>query len=122
MLVRPFAFAPAHHEAGAEMSVRECLVRGFAGGLAGVVSWAVVYPVDIVKSHLQTQNLAGPSPAIGPGGLIACGRALVRQHGWRFLLRGLDATLLRAFPLNAVTFLGYEWALRKIHQYGLFRD
>jgi solute carrier family 25 carnitine/acylcarnitine transporter 20/29 len=112
LAVRPFAFPAGHHD----MSYDEMGVRGVAGGLAGVVAWGLVYPVDVVKSRLQAQPLA---PGTAPLGLSAVTRALIAEQGAAGLFRGLSATLLRAFPLNAVTFLGYEWALRKFHQYGV---
>jgi hypothetical protein len=116
MIVRPFTF-PHQHD-GEDMSLHECSIRGLAGGLAGVLSWMVVYPVDIVKSILQTQDLRNPQYTT----MMECGRHVLRTQGLVGLTRGLDATLLRAFPLNAVTFLGYEWALRKLHQWGMFKD
>jgi len=30
----------------------------FAGGLSGALTWAIVYPVDIIKSIIQTQPLS----------------------------------------------------------------
>ncbi len=48
-------------------------------------------------------------------GMIHCFRVMVRTEGWRSLFTGMPATLLRAFPLNAVTFSVYEFSLRLLN-------
>lgn len=75
-----------------------------AGGLAGAASWTAIYPLDVIKSRLQAQ----------PGrynGMLDCLRRSVAQEGLGILTRGLSATVLRAFPVNAVTFFAYEAAM-----------
>ena len=72
-----------------------------AGGLAGCSSWLVIYPVDVVKSHVQTasgKNNNGIETAI----------RLYQLHGWRIFTRGLSVTMLRAFPVNAAVFYALE--------------
>ena len=32
----------------------------FAGGLAGVNSWVITYPADVVKTRIQAQHLDRP--------------------------------------------------------------
>ena len=72
-----------------------------AGGLAGCSSWLVIYPVDVVKSHVQTasgKNESGIGTAI----------RLYQLHGLRIFTRGLGVTMLRAFPVNATVFYFLE--------------
>eukprot|EP00055_Hartaetosiga_balthica_P009620 m.38739 g.38739 ORF g.38739 m.38739 type:complete len:301 (-) comp6816_c0_seq3:1427-2329(-) len=83
------------------------LVLNMAGGVAGVLAWAIVYPFDVIKTRLQSQCLKSPEY----NGIVDCYRKMVAQHGYRSLFRGLAATLIRAFPLNAVTFSMYEVTL-----------
>lgn len=74
-----------------------------AGGLAGVVSWVIVIPIDVIKSRLQADGMNhGVKKYHGIGD---CWRKSFNQEGWSFLTRGLGSTLIRAFPMNAVCFL-----------------
>ena len=64
----------------------------------------VIYPVDVVKSHVQTsQNIGGKSST----GYETAVR-LYRTHGLGVFTRGLGVCLLRAFPVNAVVFYALE--------------
>ncbi len=67
-----------------------------AGGLAGVLTWASVYPLDIVKTKLQIQ---ATSAAVKAGdvysGVWDCLRKTYQEGGSRALTRGLMATLIR---------------------------
>lgn len=91
-----------------ELTVREFLALNFAGGWAGVIAWTSIYPIDVVKSRLQTQPLDAPMYR----SLLHCARELYRNEGAAVYSRGLLATVLRAFPLNAVTFSFYELSMR----------
>lgn len=78
----------------------------FAGGMAGVVGWAVIMPMDTAKSIIQTV----PKPR----SLIRTMAEVSETQGWRALFGGLNAALIRAFPANAALFLGYELARRSM--------
>ncbi|CAG9863385.1 unnamed protein product [Phyllotreta striolata] len=80
----------------------------FAGGVAGVVSWLVPYPIDVIKSKFQVDGVATRLYA----GYADCLRKTVANEGLRSLYRGLAPTLVRAFPVNAVTFCAVEWSMR----------
>ncbi len=75
------------------------------GGAAGATAWAVVFPVDVIKSRLavrpQSTNLAELQDVL-------------RTHGAAGLYRGASAALLRAFVANAALFAGYEFASKKL--------
>jgi len=77
-----------------------------AGGIAGTLSWLLLHPVDVVKSCTQSQPVSSGSPI--PLGARQVLRQNVAKDGPRFLLKGLTATVLRAFPVSAVTFMVYE--------------
>jgi hypothetical protein len=80
-----------------------------AGAAAGVLSWLVVYPLDCVKSVIQTS----PSTTNQDKGknLLQVIRREYNNHGIKFFFRGLTPTILRAVPVNAITFLIYEKSL-----------
>ena len=67
-----------------------------AGGMAGVVSWIISYPMDVVKSRIQC--------SAGSKGLLHTARAMYSQEGSRGFFRGLNTALIRAYPSNAAIF------------------
>ncbi|OZJ02992.1 hypothetical protein BZG36_03134 [Bifiguratus adelaidae] len=104
-----------------------------AGGMAGVIGWVSIYPLDVIKSRLQVQSVSNnaqqekqmrhphlakaPCTPITPKpitngqvykGIIDCAIKSYRQEGLQVFGRGLGATIIRAFPVNAVTFFVYE--------------
>uniref|UniRef100_A0A1Y1KAE3 Mitochondrial basic amino acids transporter n=1 Tax=Photinus pyralis TaxID=7054 RepID=A0A1Y1KAE3_PHOPY len=80
-----------------------------AGGLAGCASWAIVYPVDVVKSRLQIDGMNG-APKYKSA--WDCCRKSIASEGYAFLTRGLTPTLIRAFPTNAACFTAVTWSMR----------
>ena len=88
-----------------------------AGGMAGTVSWGSIYPIDVVKTRLQMQQTI-PTDIHHESSRLLVNRpytsikdCLVRSYkaeGVGVFFRGLVPTLLRGFPVNAVTFYVYE--------------
>ncbi|KAG3236417.1 hypothetical protein PI124_g18577 [Phytophthora idaei] len=74
-----------------------------AGGIAGMLSWMVSMPQDVVKSCVQSQSLEGKQMT-----MTQIARSRMQQEGPGFFFKGFSATMLRAFPVSAVTFLVYE--------------
>ncbi|EGZ13065.1 hypothetical protein PHYSODRAFT_514638 [Phytophthora sojae] len=74
-----------------------------AGGIAGMLSWAMCMPADVVKSCVQGQSLEGKQMTMTE---IASSR--MKREGPGFFFKGFGATMVRAFPVSAVTFLVYE--------------
>ncbi|CAI7643316.1 unnamed protein product [Penicillium bialowiezense] len=73
-----------------------------AGGAAGIAMWIPVFPVDTIKSRLQS---APGKPTIG--GVI---RSVYASGGYKAFFPGFGPALARAVPANAATFLGVELA------------
>lgn len=78
-----------------------------AGGLAGMANWTVAIAPDVLKSRLQT----APEGTY-PNGIRSVFAEIMRKEGPSALFRGLTPVMIRAFPANAATFLGYEMALK----------
>ncbi|RQM29049.1 hypothetical protein B5M09_007057, partial [Aphanomyces astaci] len=79
-----------------------------AGGLAGSISWMLTHPIDMVKTLVQSQGTDR----------VSMWDVVRRQHaleGPKFLLKGFGATILRAFPVSAVTFLVYERTMQSLN-------
>lgn len=78
-----------------------------AGGLAGMANWTVAIAPDVLKSRLQT----APEGKY-PNGIRSVFMDIMRTEGPSALFRGLSPVMIRAFPANAATFMGYELALK----------
>ncbi|KAI5806155.1 solute carrier family 25 member 45 [Geopyxis carbonaria] len=91
-----------------------------AGGVAGCVTWASIYPVDVVKTRVQSGYGVAESRSLlgAPGGEAkregawACTKRLWRTEGVGVFWRGIGVCMLRAFVVNAVQRLVYEEVLR----------
>ena len=79
-----------------------------AGGTAGSLSWAVVYPIDLIKSRIQVLPLDASKLERSMWNIA---RDIYQKGGWRSLYRGLGITVLRAFPVNGIIFPTYELTL-----------
>ena len=86
-------------KAQGELSLTAVMV---AGGAAGVAMWIPVFPVDTIKSRLQS---AEGRPTIG--GTI---KGLHANGGLKAFFPGFGPAMARAVPANAATFLGVELA------------
>jgi solute carrier family 25 carnitine/acylcarnitine transporter 20/29 len=81
------------------------------GGIAGVTTWASVYPLDMIKTRLQAQTIA-TVPESRPLMQLQSNqqtlnsyqiaRAAYRSEGLKVFYRGLGICSLRAFIVNAV--------------------
>lgn len=74
-----------------------------AGGSAGVVGWLTTYPLDVVKTRLQSISEAQAPKYKTVSNAF---RVIAREEGYRVFFSGLGATAMRAFPTNAATFYG----------------
>lgn len=73
------------------------------GGFAGMASWFIAVPPDVLKSRFQS----APEGTY-PGGLRQVFRELVKKEGLGAMFKGMTPALLRAFPANAACFMGME--------------
>ena len=70
-----------------------------AGGVAGSLSWAIVYPIDLIKSRIQALPLDCNT---SDRSIWNIGNKIIDEQGWKALYRGFGITVFRAFPVNAV--------------------
>ncbi|KAK6535162.1 hypothetical protein TWF694_001636 [Orbilia ellipsospora] len=77
-----------------------------SGGLCGLLSWAMIYPIDSWKSIYQRKILSTP-----PGEPLT---ALKYPLFHRRMYRGLSVSMARSCLLNAIFFTSYEKIVRII--------
>ncbi|CAG58396.1 uncharacterized protein GVI51_D01507 [Nakaseomyces glabratus] len=79
------------------------------GALSGTALWLMVYPIDVVKSVMQTDNLNKPQNGKN---MIQVARNLYAREGLKAFFKGFGPTMLRAAPANGGTFATFELAMR----------
>ncbi|KAI0443037.1 mitochondrial carrier [Xylaria telfairii] len=92
-----------------------------SGGIAGVVSWVSIYPLDLIKTLVQKQPpldmAAAPlSGTANRKGAAQLAKELYREKGMLAFSRGLGLCSLRAFVVNAVQWGVYEVAMLHLFQ------
>lgn len=73
-----------------------------AGGMAGVMNWAVCMPMDVVKSRIQTAAVGAST------NFVTIFKNILVNEGPLALYKGFGAVMIRAFPCNAIGFLIYD--------------
>ncbi|KAG9237840.1 putative mitochondrial carnitine/acylcarnitine carrier protein [Amylocarpus encephaloides] len=109
-----------------EPRVQESAKVLLCGGIAGVATWASIFPLDVIKTRVQTQVL-GPSSEsalllasanVGAEqrrlGAIDIARNAYRSEGPSVFFRGLAICSIRAFIVNAAQWAVYEWIMREL--------
>jgi len=92
------------------------------GGVAGIVTWASIFPLDVIKTRVQTQVFGNESTLLlGPDGAerrkigtIDVARHAYRTEGPSVFFRGLAVCSVRAFIVNAAQWAVYEWIMREL--------
>ncbi|KAI8807573.1 mitochondrial carrier domain-containing protein [Cladochytrium replicatum] len=85
-----------------------------AGALAGMAFNGVLFPADVVKSRMQTEEIFEKG-LVREGAKKTFGQAmteLYRSEGLMGLYRGFGITMARSAPTSAVIFLTYETCAR----------
>lgn len=78
------------------------------GAISGSFGASVVYPVNLVRTRIQTQGT--PAHPFTYNGFIDCWRQSVNREGWRGLFRGLGPNLAKVAPSVSISYLVYEKA------------
>jgi len=79
-----------------------------SGGLAGSLCWTVIYPADIIKTRLQTDDSTRSFTEVAKKIYNTGGRGI---PGFKSFYKGLTPTVIRSFPVNATIFAVYEGVL-----------
>jgi len=114
----------------------------FAGGIAGIVGWLVTFPLDVVKTRMQSSPISLGTSSPVPSAVVDVSPNTVpttpllgqespvsrhvnpyrtilstivhsyRTEGFQVFFRGLTPTLIRAVPVNMATFATFEAMVR----------
>ncbi|KMP01723.1 hypothetical protein DIZ76_010953 [Coccidioides immitis] len=124
-------------DSGGPSSQQEAISILLCGGIAGVVTWASVFPLDVIKTRLQAQSLPGArlgsilpdrhlllasashsqTPTTGRIlNSVEITRQAYRSEGLSIFYRGLGVCSIRAFIVNAVQWATYEWIMKAFEQ------
>lgn len=103
------------------------------GGIAGIVTWVSIFPLDVIKTRVQAQRhgsflssaanqeqtplLGSPPPSTARRlGAVEIARDTYKEAGLRVFFRGLTVCSIRAFIVNAVQWATYEWIMLELGQ------
>ncbi|KAJ7502391.1 mitochondrial carrier domain-containing protein [Mycena galericulata] len=86
------------------------------GAAAGYALWSVIYPIDMIKSRMQTDGFTAATGQKYKSS-IDCVRTVWRTEGIAAFTRGLTPTLIRSPFANGATFLGFEMASRLLNSW-----
>jgi solute carrier family 25 (mitochondrial carnitine/acylcarnitine transporter), member 20/29 len=76
-----------------------------SGGIAGIITWASIYPLDVIKTRIQTQSWAnGPvqRSQSRTKGTVMFAKQTLQQAGIQGFYKGLMVCSVRAFFVNAI--------------------
>jgi solute carrier family 25 carnitine/acylcarnitine transporter 20/29 len=82
----------------------------FSGGVAGAVGWAVSFPLDCIKSNIQSLPLQKGQVNFRPGA-IQVAKTLIKNQGLKGLYSGIIPSITRAFLVSGTRFSVYESVL-----------
>ncbi len=76
------------------------------GATSGALGATIVYPLNVLRTRLQTQGTAMHPPTYT--GIVDVARKTVRNEGVRGLYKGLTPNLLKVAPALSITWVCYE--------------
>ena len=95
----PLAFAAyfSSFELMTKERKNDMLVVFVAGGIAGIISWVPTYPMDVIKTRIQGDDLKNPKYR----GTIHCLKCTLMDTNPMILYRGFGSCVYRAFVVNS---------------------
>lgn len=82
------------------------IVMGAIGATSGAIGATVVYPLNVLRTRLQTQGTAMHPPTYT--GIWDVTRTTFRNEGVRGMYKGLTPNLLKVAPALSITWVVYE--------------
>lgn len=82
------------------------LVTGAIGATSGAIGATVVYPLNVVRTRLQTQGTVMHSATYT--GVWDVTQKTIQKEGYRGLYKGLTPNMLKVAPALSITWVVYE--------------
>ncbi|KAK1777898.1 mitochondrial carrier domain-containing protein [Copromyces sp. CBS 386.78] len=82
------------------------IAMGVLGASSGALGATVVYPLNVLRTRLQTQGTAMHPPTYT--GFVDVATKTIRNEGFRGLYKGLTPNLLKVAPALSITWVCYE--------------
>ncbi|EQL01427.1 calcium dependent mitochondrial carrier protein [Ophiocordyceps sinensis CO18] len=82
------------------------IATGIIGATSGAIGASVVYPLNVVRTRLQTQGTAMHSATYT--GIWDVTQKTIQREGYRGLYKGLTPNLLKVAPALSITWVVYE--------------
>ncbi len=82
------------------------IATGMIGATSGAIGATVVYPLNVVRTRLQTQGTVMHRATYT--GIWDVTTKTIQREGWRGLYKGLTPNLLKVAPALSITWVVYE--------------
>jgi len=79
-----------------------------AGGIAGSLGWTSSYPIDVIKTKIQTSDHKLK--------MTEAFKIIYNKDKLKGFYKGYIPTIIRAFPVNATCFLVYESVMKFLNK------
>ncbi|GES77717.1 mitochondrial carrier [Rhizophagus clarus] len=79
------------------------------GAAAGYGMWCSIYPIDVIKSKIQTDSFSKEKRKYSSS--FDCARQILAKEGIKGFFKGFGTCMLRAGPVNASSFVAFEFAM-----------
>lgn len=79
-----------------------------SGGTAGILTWVCNYPIDVIKTQLQSST--------NHSSIAGAAKHIYKTEGLRGFYRGVIPCVARAFPVNATVFGVYEFVAEILNE------
>ncbi|KAF2164842.1 hypothetical protein M409DRAFT_24747 [Zasmidium cellare ATCC 36951] len=83
------------------------------GGFSGAIGASVVYPINLLRTRLQSQGTASHPRTYT--GIMDVTRQTLKGEGVRGLFKGLTPNLLKVVPAVSITYVVYENTKKALH-------
>lgn len=96
-----------------------------AGGLAGMASWLVAFPLDSIKSIIQSSvkfetnilpDKSTQTRIVQRKIIDVVREELARNGSIRVFYNGFGTAIVRSFPVNAAMYVGYDFVFNRLQE------
>lgn len=110
-----YCYEAMKRECAKQRGAMDCTLqeRMACAGLSGMASWAVIFPLDTLKSRMLAQSLS--SQAMSCTEMASC--MYKETNSFRSFYRGFGVTLLRSGPVAAAVLPVYDMTLEWLNKH-----